>query len=106
MIALRKRTQGALNGGTAPRAVNAIDARLGEQEPTHGENDSCAGRLPAVPEAKEKERLPKSFDELAAHLDQEFGRLVADVEQMTKDLREAEKQAEQLRHRLLGGRSF
>jgi len=55
---------------------------------------------------KEKEWLPESFDELAAHLDRKFARLEADIEQMAKELREAEIHTEQLRHRLLGGCFF
>ena len=108
MIALRKQAQGALDGGTVSRPVNAIEARLNEQKATHAGDNSCECGLLAVPEAKGKEKkwLPKSFDELGAHLDQEFGRLAADVEQMLCELREAKRQGEQLRHRLLGGRSF
>lgn len=71
-------------------------------------NNSRECRLPAVPEAKvkEKKRLPESFDELAASLHQKFRRLAAEVEQMTRELREADIHAEQLRHRLLGARTF
>jgi len=42
----------------------------------------------------------------AGAFNQKFGRLAADVEQMTKELREADIHADQLRHRLLGGRTF
>ena len=108
MLALREGTRAALNNVAVAKEVNSAEGYLDEQELSHSEGNSCECRLPAVPEAKqkEKERLPESFDELAAHLDQEFGRLAADVEQMAKELREAEKQAEQLWHRLLDGRSF
>jgi len=108
MIALRQRTLGTLKGGTVSRAVNATEARLNEQKTTDAGDDSCECRLAAVPEAmeKEKEWLPESFDELAAHLDRKFARLEADIEQMAKELREAEIHTEQLRHRLLGGRFF
>lgn len=108
MLALRQRSRGALNGRRVSTEVNALEACLNEQEATCAANNSRECRLPAVPEAKvkEKKRLPESFDELAAALHQKFGRLAADVEQMAKELREADIHAEQLRHRLLGGRTF
>lgn len=107
MIALERRSRSALNGGAASSAVDANEARLNEQKATHTEDISCECRIPAVPKAsvKEKERLPKSFDVLAAHRDRVFGRLAAGVGQLAKAQRVAEKQAEQFRHRLLGGRS-
>ena len=108
MLALREGTRAALNNVAVAKAVNSAEGYLDEQELAHSEDNPCACRIPKVPEAREKEKewLPKSFDELAVHLEQKFARLEADVEQMRKELREAEEQSEQLRHRLLDGRSF
>jgi len=94
-VAARGQIEGLL---TSPTFVSTDERGKGVSEEA----------LPEVPEAREKEKewLPKSFDELAVHLEQKFARLEADVEQMRKELREAEEQSEQLRHRLLDGRSF
>lgn len=108
MLALRVRTQAALDDVTVATEVNSVEWSLNQQESAHSENDSCECRLPAVPETREKQKkwLPESFDELAVHLEQKFRRLAADVAQMAKELREAGEQAEQLRKRLLDGRTF
>jgi hypothetical protein len=44
---------------------------------------------------------PQSFDDLATRLNERFGKLAADVEQMCKGLREAEEQSERLRQKLM-----
>lgn len=107
MLALQEGMRAALNNVAVAKGVNPAEGYLDEQEHLYSEDNSFKCRLPAVPVAREqeKERLPKSFDELAAHLDQEFGRLAAEVEQMAKEIRGAEIHSEKIQYRLLGGRS-
>lgn len=47
--------------------------------------------------------LPESFDALGADMNEKFARLAAEVEQMHRELREAEEHSEQLRQRLFRG---
>jgi len=47
------------------------------------------------------ESPPDSFDALAARLNQRFDKLAADIEQMRRELDEAEERSERLRHKLL-----
>ncbi len=107
MLALRERTQAALNN-VAVATVDSAECCRDQRATTHSESNSCERRLPEVPDAREKGkgRLPESFDALAAHLNEGFVRLEADLKQMREDLREAEEQSERLRHRLLDGRSY
>lgn len=84
--------------------ANTPELCLVQQGSTHSDNNFLACKVSEAPEAEEKkEQLPKSFDELAARLDQQFGRLEVEVEQMVEGLREAQLHSEQIRHQLLDG---
>ncbi len=82
----------------------------GQRPSTPAERHACErspnGRLPPVPKVgdTENENLPESFDALASHLNERFARLAADIEEMRKELRDAEEQSEQLKRRLLNGK--
>ncbi len=77
--------------------------RQSPQPEIHAWEWSPNGPIPSTPKAGEtgKESPPESFDALAARLNKRFDKLVADIEQMRKELGEAEERSERLRHKLL-----